>query len=171
VLDTSEPFRWSAPDLNGTIVSSTDAKFRNKVVIIDISGSWCPNCHDETPFLVDLYRRYHDRGLEIVALSFEEAAQLTNPTRLRAFIKHYGISYTVLLAGEPKDASEKLPQTVNLNSFPTSFFVGRDGRVKSAHAGFPGKASGRFHDEAKQEITRTVEQLLAERAQSSAAAR
>ena len=171
VKDPSEPFRWSAPDLNGTIVSSTDAKFRNKVVIIDISGSWCPNCHDETPFLVDLYRRYHDRGLEIVALSFEEAAQLTNPTRLRAFIKHYGISYTVLLAGEPKDASEKLPQTVNLNSFPTSFFVGRDGRVKSAHAGFPGKASGRFHDEAKQEITRTVEQLLAERAQSSAAAR
>ena len=171
VKDPSEPFHWSFPDLTGKLVSDTDDKFRGKVVIVDISGSWCPNCHDETPFLVDLYRKYHDRGLEIVALSFEEAAQLKNPTRLRAFIKHYGITYTVLVPGEPREASEKLPQAVNLNSFPTTFFVGRDGRVRGAHAGFPGKASGRFHDEAKQEITHTVEQLLAERAQSSAAAK
>jgi len=171
VKDPNEPFRWSFPDLNGKIVSSTDAQFRGKVVLVDISGSWCPNCHDETPFLVDLYRKYHDRGLEIVALSFEEAAQLKNPTRLKAFIKHYGITYTVLVPGEPKDASEKLPQTVNLNSFPTTFFVGRDGRVRSAHAGFPGKASGAFHEEAKQEMTHTLEQLLAERAQSSTGGR
>jgi thiol-disulfide isomerase/thioredoxin len=169
VKDPSEPFRWSAPDLNGKIVSSTDDRFRGKVVIVDISGSWCPNCHDETPFLVELYKKYHDRGLEIVALSFEEAAQLKNPTRLRNFIKHYGIQYTVLMPGEPREASDKLPQAVNLNSFPTTFFVARDGRVRSAHAGFPGKASGSFHAEAKQEITRTVEQLLAERPQSTSA--
>jgi len=169
VKDPSEPFRWSAPDLNGKTVSSTDEKFRGKVVIVDIAGSWCPNCHDETPFLVDLYKKYHDRGLEIVALSYEEAAQLKNPTRLRAFVKHYGITYTVLVPGEPKDASDTLPQAVNLNSFPTTFFVGRDGRVRSAHAGFPGKASGRFHEEAKQEIAKTVEQLLAERAPSNTA--
>jgi thiol-disulfide isomerase/thioredoxin len=171
VKDPTEPFRWSAPDLNGTIVSNADEKFRGKVVIVDIAGSWCPNCHDETPFLVELYRKYHDRGLEIVALSFEEAAQLKNPTRLRAFIKHYGVTYTVLVPGEPKEASDKLPQAVNLNSFPTTFFVGRDGRVRSAHAGFPGKASGSFHEEAKHEMTRTVEQLLAESVQSSAAGR
>jgi thiol-disulfide isomerase/thioredoxin len=169
VKDPTEPFRWSAPDLTGKIVSNSDDRFRGKVVIVDISGSWCPNCHDETPFLVELYRKYHDRGLEIVALSFEEAAQLNNPTRLRAFIKHYGITYTVLVPGEPKDASEKLPQAVNLNSFPTTFFVGRDGRVRSAHAGFPGKASGSFHEEAKHEMTKTVEQQLAESVQSSAA--
>ena len=167
VKDPTEPFRFSFADLNGKIVSNTDDRFRGKVVIVDIAGSWCPNCHDETPFLVDLYRKYHDRGLEIVALSFEEAAQLKNPTRLRAFIKHYGIQYTVLVPGEPRDASEKLPQTVNLNSFPTTFFLGRDGRVRSAHAGFPGKASGKFHEEAKQEMTHTVERLLAESVQSS----
>jgi thiol-disulfide isomerase/thioredoxin len=171
VKDPSEPFRWSAPDLSGKLVSNTDPQFRGKVVIVDIAGSWCPNCHDETPFLVDLYRKYHGRGLEIVALSFEEAAQLQNPTRLKAFIKHYNIPYTVLVPGEPKEASDKLPQAVNLNSFPTTFFVGRDGRVKSAHAGFPGKASGKFHEEAQQEITHTVEQLLAERAQSSTGGR
>jgi len=167
VKDPTEPLRFSFADLNGKIVSNADDRFRGKVIIVDISGSWCPNCHDETPFLVELYRKYHDRGLEIVALSFEEAAQLKNPTRLRAFIKRYGIQYTVLVAGEPREASEKLPQTVNLNSFPTTFFLGRDGRVRSAHAGFPGKASGKFHEEAKQEMTHTVERLLAEAVQSS----
>jgi len=167
VKDPTEPLRFSFADLNGKIVSNADDRFRGKVIIVDISGSWCPNCHDETPFLVDLYRKYHDRGLEIVALSFEEAAQLKNPTRLRAFIKRYGIQYTVLVAGEPREASEKLPQTVNLNSFPTTFFLGRDGRVRSAHAGFPGKASGKFHEEAKQEMTHTVERLLAEAVQFS----
>jgi len=167
VKDPTEAFRFSFPNLDGKLVSNTDPQFRGKVVIVDISGSWCPNCHDETPFLVDLYKTYHGRGLEIVALSFEEAAQLKDPVRLRAFIKHYGITYTVLVAGEPREASDKLPQTVNMNSFPTTFFLGRDGRVRAAHAGFPGKASGSFHEEAKKEITHTVEQLLAERVQTS----
>ena len=167
VKDPTEPLRFSFPNLDGKIVSNTDPQFRGKVVIVDIAGSWCPNCHDETPFLVDLYKTYHGRGLEIVALSFEEAAQLKNPTRLRAFIKHYGITYTVLVPGEPREASEKLPQTVNMNSFPTTFFLDKAGRVRAAHAGFPGKASGSFHEEAKREITHTIEQLLAEPAQTS----
>ena len=71
---------------------------------MNISGSWCPNCHDEAPFLAELYKKYRGKGLEIVTLSFEEADQLANPTRLRAFIANYGIDYTVLLAGEPDQA-------------------------------------------------------------------
>jgi thiol-disulfide isomerase/thioredoxin len=166
--DPTEPLRFSFPDLNGQAVSNTDERFRGKVLIVNITGSWCPNCHDEVPFLVELYRKYHSQGLEVIGLSFEEAAQLKNPTRLRAFIKRYGVDYTVLLAGEPKDAPDKLPQAANLNSFPTSFFLGRDGRVRSVHAGFPGRASGQFHEEAKAEITATVERLLAERASTAA---
>jgi thiol-disulfide isomerase/thioredoxin len=164
--DPTEPLRFSFPDLAGKTVSNTDDRFRGKVVIVNISGSWCPNCHDEVPFLVELYRKYHAKGLEIVGLSFEEAAQLKNPTRLRAFMKRYGVDYTVLLPGEPRELADKVPQAVNLNSFPTSFLLGRDGRVRSTHAGFPGRASGKFHDEAKAEITATVERLLAERVPS-----
>jgi thiol-disulfide isomerase/thioredoxin len=162
VTDPTEPLRFSFPDLDGKIVSNTDPRFAGKVVIVSIGGSWCPNCHDETPFLVDLYKKYKSRGLEIVALSFEEEAQLKNPVRLKSFNKRYGVDYTVLLPGEPKDLNDKLPQGVNLNSFPTTFFLGRDGRVRSAHAGFAGKASGRFHIEMKEEITALVERLLAE---------
>jgi thiol-disulfide isomerase/thioredoxin len=162
VKDPTEPLRFSFPDLEGRLVSNADPRFRGRVVIVSISGSWCPNCHDETPFLVDLYKKYKARGLEIVSLSFEEEAQLKNPVRLRAFMKRYGVEYTVLLPGEPKELNDKLPQAVNLNSFPTTFFLGRDGRVRSAHAGFPGKASGTFHTEAKEAITALVEKLLAE---------
>ena len=68
---------------------------------------------------------------------------------------------------KPDELNEKLPQAVNLNSFPTTFVIGRDGLVRSVHAGFPGKASGRFHTEARKEITGTVERLLAERAQTT----
>jgi thiol-disulfide isomerase/thioredoxin len=163
VKDPGEPFRFSFPDLEGKTVSNTDAQFRGKVVIVSIGGSWCPNCHDEAPFLADLYRKYHSKGLEIVLLSFEEGDQLTNPTRLRAFIKRYGIHYTVLLAGPPSQLQEKIPQAVNLNSFPTTFFVGRDGTVRGVHAGFAGLATGRFHTELKKDVTARVQRLLAEK--------
>ena len=169
VKDPTEPFKFAFPDLSGRLVSNTDPQFRGKVVIVSIAGSWCPNCHDEAPFFTELYRKYHKKGLEIVALSFEEEAQLKDPVRVRAFIKRYGIDYTVLLPGEPKELNAKVPQGENLNSFPTSFYIGRDGRVKSVHAGFPGKATGKIHEETKAEITALVERLLAEPVRTSAA--
>ena len=76
VKDPTTPFHFSFPDVTGKIVSDTDAMFRGKVVLLAIGGSWCPNCHDEAPFLQQLYRKYLRRGLEIVTLSFEEAEQL-----------------------------------------------------------------------------------------------
>jgi thiol-disulfide isomerase/thioredoxin len=163
VKDPSEPFRFSFPDLDGKIVSNTDPRFQGKVVIVAIGGSWCPNCHDETPFLVELYKKYKKQGLEIVELSFEEEAQIKNPVRVKAFNKRYGVDYTVLIPGEPKELNDKVPQGLNLNSFPTTFFLGRDGKVRSAHAGFAGKASGKFHTEMKEDITSLVERLLAEK--------
>jgi len=160
VKDPAAPFGFSFPDLNGHVVSNTDARFQGKVVLVEISGSWCPNCHDEAPFLVELYKKFHDQGLEIVTLSFEEGDQLKNPERLRAFIKRYGIEYTVLLGGEPDQAKDKLTQAVNWNSWPTTFFVGRDGLVKFVHAGFPSTGSGEKFREAKEDYTARVEELL-----------
>jgi peroxiredoxin len=163
VKDPGEPFRFSFPDLEGKIVANSDAQFRGKVVLVSIGGSWCPNCHDEAPFLVDLYRQYHAKGLEIVLLSFEEGDQFKSPTRLRAFIKRYGIQYTVLIPGQPSQLAEAIPQAVNLNSFPTTFFLGRDGTVRAVHAGFAGRATGRFHTDLKKDVTARVERLIAEK--------
>jgi len=162
VADSTELFRFSFPDLDGQIVTNEDPRFDGKVVLVNITGSWCPNCHDEAPFLSSLYKTYRDRGLEIVAFSFEEEEQLANPTRLRAFIEKYDLPYTVLLAGVPDQLTEKVPQAVNLNAFPTTFMLGRDGRVRAVHAGFPSPASGSFYTEAQHEITSKIEQLLAQ---------
>jgi thiol-disulfide isomerase/thioredoxin len=169
VKDPTEPFKFAFPDVTGKIVSSTDERFRGKVVIVGIGGSWCPNCHDEAPFLSELYTKYKSKGLEIVELSFEEEAQKAKGyPRLLAFNKRYGVNYTVLLAGDQGDLQEKVPQIHNLNSFPTTIFVGKDGLVRAVHAGFAGAVSGVFHENAKEEITATVERLLAERSSTSA---
>jgi thiol-disulfide isomerase/thioredoxin len=167
VKDPTKPFTFAFNDLSGKLVTNGDPRFQGKVVLINITGSWCPNCHDEAPFLEALYKKYHSRGLEIVALSFEEAEQLKDPARLRAFVKKYGIEYTVLLAGDTSDAKEKLAQTQNWNAWPTTFFVGRDGLVRGAHAGFPSSGSGQLFTQAKEDFEARVEKLLAENIRSS----
>ena len=162
--DPNEKFHFSFPDINGKLVSDTDEKFKGKVVIVNVTGSWCPNCHDEAPYLAELYRKYHALGLEIVALDFEEAEQLPNPERLRAFIKQYGIGYTYLVAGEPSELSAKIPQAEHLDCWPTSFILGRNGKVRETHAGFAAAASGEFNGKLKAEFASTIEQLLSENA-------
>jgi thiol-disulfide isomerase/thioredoxin len=161
VKDPREPLAFNFPDLNGKPVANTDPQFKNKVVLVNITGSWCPNCHDEAPYLEELYRKYRPEGFEIVALDFEEPDQQHTLTRLHAFLKKYGITYTYLLAGAPAEVDEKIPQAVNLNAWPTSFLVGRDGRVHFVEVGFPSVGSADFYAEAKHRYAANIERLLA----------
>jgi thiol-disulfide isomerase/thioredoxin len=162
VRNSAEPFRFAFRDLSGKEVTNADARFRHKVVVVDVMGSWCPNCHDEAPYLQALYAKHHKDGLEVVALDFEQRPdQVADPSRLRAFIARYGLTYTVLLAGETKDVNAKLPQAVQLNAWPTTFFIGRDGLVKATHVGFTSPGSGPRDVETRREVERQVEALLA----------
>ncbi len=161
VKDPRVPLAFSFPDLTGKIVSNTDSEFRGKVLIVAIGGSWCPNCHDEAVFLVGLYKQFHSKGLEIVNLDFEQGDPDTDTGRLKAFIAHYGIPYRVLIAGTTDQLAEKIPQGVNLNCWPTSFFIGRDGLVKETHAGFAGPGNTVGHEALEHEVTALVEKLLA----------
>jgi peroxiredoxin len=160
--DPDEVFAFRFPDVNGKELSNDDPKFKGKVLVAIVTGTWCPNCHDEAQYLVQLYKQYRAQGLEIVALDFEEPEQQDELARVKAFTGKYGIDYTYLIAGAPIEMWEKVPQAVNLNTWPATFFVGRDGRVKKIHAGFAAPASGRFYDELKAEFTSTIERLLAE---------
>jgi thiol-disulfide isomerase/thioredoxin len=163
VTDTAEPFHFRFPDIDGRIVSDTDTQFRNKVVLLAIGGTWCPNCRDEAPFLVDLYKRYHSRGLEIVGLNFEAAGDLTDDKpRIESFIKEFSVPYTVLYAGEIHDVKDKLPQLANFGAYPTTVYLGRDGRVASIHAGFASAATGKAHTDLERDVNALVERLLEE---------
>lgn len=171
VKDPTVPFRFSFPDLTGKMVSNTDAQFKGKVVLLTIGGSWCPNCQDEAPFLVDLYKEFHSQGLEIVGLMFEADAEpaLARP-RVQTFIKRFGIPYPMLLAGTPDDISQKMPQLVNFGAYPTTIYLGRDGRVRSVHAGFASQATGEEYMRLKGEVRGIVQRLLAENSQTRASA-
>jgi thiol-disulfide isomerase/thioredoxin len=168
VKDPTVPFRFSFPGLDGKIVSNTDPQFKGKVVILAIGGSWCPNCQDEAPFLVDLYKEFHSQGLEIIGLMFEADADpmLARP-RVQTFIRRFGIPYPMLLAGTPDDISQRIPQLVNFGAYPTSIFLGRDGRVRSVHAGFASQATGQEYVRLKGEVRSLVQRLLTENSQTS----
>lgn len=161
--DPNEPFRFSFPDLKGRTVSNTDARFHGKVLVVEITGSWCPNCHDQAPFLEEMYRKYAPQGLEVVSLSFEEAEQLKNPARLRAFVKRYGLEFPVLLCGDPDEAKAKLNQLENWNTWPATLFIDREGKVRGIHSGFPSPGSGDLYRQAKDEFNVEAGRLLAEK--------
>jgi thiol-disulfide isomerase/thioredoxin len=170
VRDPNEKFTFKFPDVDGKLVSSDDPRFKNKVVLAIVTGTWCPNCHDEAQYLVKLDQKYRDKGLAIVALDFEEPEQQGSLTRERAFVKQYGVEYTYLIAGAPSEMWEKVPQAVNLNTWPATIFIGRDGLVKAIHSGFASPASGKFNRELQAEFTAKIEQLLAERDRTSVTA-
>jgi len=162
VRDPAEPFRFAGVDLSGRTVTQADPRYRGKVVLVNLMGSWCPNCHDEAPFLAELDAKYRARGLRVVGLDFETGEELRTLNRLRAFVNRYGLRYDILVAGDRAEVNAKLPQAVNLNAWPTSFFLDRKGRVRFVHVGFPSRGSGRFEREAREEIRREIESLLAE---------
>ncbi len=163
VQNPTEPFKFAGLDLTGNPVNSTDPRFKNKVVIIEITGTWCPNCYDEAPLLKDLYARYQAQGLEVVGLSFEYTGDAKRDLeQVKIFNQKHGISYLMLLGGstENDDIAIKLPQLVNFGAYPTTIFIGRDGLVKKIHAGFDGPATGARHTRLKAEFEETVKELL-----------
>lgn len=162
--NAGEPFRFSFPDLDGKVVAWDDARFKNKVVIVSITGTWCPTCHEETPFLQELYARYRAQGLEVVALAFEYTGDIARDQKqVRIFAQRHKVQYPMLLAGSTEDAPKKLSQLVNFGAYPTAIFIGRDGLVKRVHAGFEGKATGERSTQLKAEIEALVKDLLSGR--------
>jgi thiol-disulfide isomerase/thioredoxin len=161
--DPNEPLRFSFPDLDGKIVSATDERFKNKVVAVSITGSWCPNCHEEAPFLQEMYDRYGAQGFEPVALAFEYTGETTRDLeQVKIFAKRYNLKYPVLLAGSTEEGQiqKKLPQLVNFGAYPTTIFIGRDGLVKRIHAGFEGRATGERFTRLKSELEELIKELL-----------
>jgi len=161
--DTTQPFRFAFRDLDGRLVTEKDPRFRGKVVLVDVFGTWCPTCHDAAPDLVRLYRKYHGRGLEIVGLAYEVSGDTAVDARLvRRYRDKFAIPFPLLLAGinDTEAAAATLPQLQGFTSFPTTIFLGRDGRVRLVHAGYLGPATGAQHGKQIEAFEREVERLL-----------
>jgi thiol-disulfide isomerase/thioredoxin len=163
--DTTAPFTFAFPNVDGGMATSADPRFRDKVVIVDIFGTWCPTCHDAAPALVDLHRRYAERGLEVVGLAYEVTGDTAiDGAIVRRYRDKFGIAFPLLLAGvnDSDSPGETQPQLSGPIAFPTTIFLDRSGRVRKVHAGFYGPATGDAHAALVREFDATVQALLAE---------
>jgi thiol-disulfide isomerase/thioredoxin len=157
-------FEFQLPNLNGDTLSFPNEGYKNKVVIVQIMGSWCPNCLDETRYFKDLYSKYHDRGLEIISIGYETGNSFEdfkgNIERLKSTLE---LDFTFLVGGKASKglAKEHFSMLNNIISFPTTIFIGRDGEVKGVHTGFSGPGTGEYYIEYVNKTNALIESLLA----------
>ena len=152
------------PDLDGRPRSLADRAFAGRAILVQVFGTWCPNCYDETEYLVELHRRYADRGLSIVGLAFELTGDFQRDARqVRAYQERHGIPYPILVAGtsDKGAATEALAALDRVRSYPTTIFLSGDGAVKAVHTGFSGPATGPAYDHLRTEFEGRIEELLA----------
>jgi thiol-disulfide isomerase/thioredoxin len=163
--DTSAPFRFAFPDVNGRLVRNDDQRFRGKVVLIDIFGTWCPTCQEAAPELVRLWHDYHGRGLEIVGIAYEVSGDTAIDAALvRRYQARHQVPFPLLLGGTNtvEATAATLPQLTGFTSYPTTIFLGRDGRVRRVHAGFRGASTGAMHRQQVSAFRAFIEHLLEE---------
>lgn len=155
------------PDLEGNMVARSDAAFRGKPMMVQIMGSWCPNCVDEARLLNEVYGKYHGRGLEILAIGFEKYEDPEQALgALKRFKKTLGVEYPVLYGGgaSKEEAGNKLPFLEHLMSYPTCIFIDRNGLVRRIRTGFYGPGTGEHYEHYKRNLDVFIETLLAEEA-------
>lgn len=163
-----EYFDFSFPDTRGRVVSLSDPEFNDKVIIIQIMGTWCPNCLDESKFLVKYLKENPHKDLQIIALAFEVAkTREIAYERIKRLKNRVGIEYPVLLAqyGNVADktlAQRKLPMLNHVISYPTTIFMDKNRKVRKIHTGFNGPATGKNYEEFVEEFEVFVSELLNE---------
>jgi len=141
------------------------AEFRGHPLVVQIFGTWCPNCCDETRFLAELDARFSERGLRIVGLAFEHTGDLERDRRqIARWRGRFGARYPVLLAGvsDKERATAALGALDRIKSFPTTVFVDREGSVRAVHSGFAGPATGAAHDRLRERFEALILELLDE---------
>ena len=146
-------------------MSPADERFAGRVRIIELFGTWCPNCNDATHYLLELDRRYRSRGLSILGLAFEMTGDhAADAIQVRRYVNYHGIEYPILLAGEANKAkaSESFPVLDEVRAYPTFIFIDRQGAVRAIYTGFNGPATEESHDKLRAAFERLIEGMLEE---------
>ena len=165
--DGYDQIDFSFPDLNGKKVSLSDQKFKNKIVLVQFFGSWCPNCMDETAYLTSFHKKYQDKGVEIVALAYERTKDFERSKKNIARLRdRFSVPYDMLVTGFTKDkveVSKSLPMLKTFMAFPTLMIIDKNGKIRKIHTGFSGPGTGTHYADFVKEFEKTIDDLLAEK--------
>lgn len=147
IKDRRKPFSFSGITADGDTLSNLSERFKGKAIIVDIMGTWCHNCMDESPLLQQVYSEYKSKGLEVVGLSFEINDNPGQAKRnLRLYQQRYSITFPLLFCGSTDDkyvVAQLRTQLVNFYAYPTTLFIDKKGIVHSIHIGFKGPGTGK----------------------------
>ncbi len=160
-----EQIDFSFPDLDGNLTSLKDEKYKDKIVILQIFGTWCPNCMDETRFLSEWYNKNRSQGVEIIGLAYEIKPEFEYARdRVLTMKEKLDVPYDFLIAGtsSTQSASESLPMLNKVMSFPTSIIIDKKGKVRRIHTGFSGPATGVYYEEFVDDFNQFMQELINE---------
>lgn len=161
--DGYDRFQVAFPNSDGDIVDLSKPPYAGKPVLVQILGTWCPNCRDETHFLVDYLAGNPNQEVQVVGLAFERHE---DPKKAFAAIEtmrdKMNVPYPVLLAGPSgkSGAGEALPMLNAVISYPTLLFLDAEHRVQGIHTGFAGPATSKY-ESFKQTFVESIERLTA----------
>ncbi len=162
-----DKLHFSFEDLEGKPVSINDDQFKNKVVVVQLMGSWCPNCMDETAFLSEYYSKNKNRGVEIVSLAYEYSTERERSVKtLKKLQQRFNVQYTMLITGvsvtDSLRTEKTLPELTPIKFFPSSVILDKKGRVRKLDTGFNGPGTGAHYLIYQKEFRETIDRLLGE---------
>ena len=161
-----ETVQFEFPDLDNKPISLEDARFKGKVVLLQIMGSWCPNCLDESKLMTSIYQQYQSSGLEIIGLCFEKSEDINIVKKnIDNFKNQLNITYPLVIAGNTQKGSvnKALPMLANFVAFPTLIIIDKKGIVRNIHTGYSGPATGIYFTEFKDHFIANLEKYLNEK--------
>ena len=146
-LIDDQPFDFTFEDLIGNDISLSDNQFKDKIKLVKITGTWCPNCKDESLFLMDYLKNNPSDDIEVIEVSFERYKDVDKAKEvLKRYKAKLNIPFTMLYGGYANKSitSEKFPQISKVLSYPTLIFVDKSNKIRHVHTGFAGPATSEF---------------------------
>ena len=165
IKDGYDKFEIKFPNTSGELIDLNDSKYTDKVVVVQILGTWCANCMDETNFYTDWYKKNKSRGVEIIGLAFERKADKDYAiSRINKMKKKLGVEYEILIAGttSAESRAKALPMLNKIMSFPTSIILDKEHKVRKIHTGFSGPGTGICYEKFVEDFNLFMDKLREE---------
>ena len=114
------------PSLDGHVDLS---EMKGKVVYLDFWASWCKPCKQSFPWLSTIKKKFGAEGFEVIAVNLDKERGLAD-----AFLKAFEINFVIGF-----DADGVTARSYQLRGMPSSYLIGRDGKIYASHVGFRDK--------------------------------